>query len=115
MAMYECTQCGDENSCFPQVIVGLNSKIDYGYDGIGLESFIKRYDNLFDNKFKEFALEISKSMGMSVQTIEREYNKEIWNKFNNWLILDGNRGWFCSIECAIKWLANKEALDDYSI
>jgi hypothetical protein len=114
MAMYECTQCGDENSCFPQVIVGLNSKIDYGYDGT-VESFRKRYDNLFERKFREFEIERANSLGMPVEEFNRWHIGDVWDKFSTWLVEDGQRNWFCSIECAIKWLAEREALDDYSI
>src|SRR3972149_4077337 len=100
MAMYECTQCGDENSCFPQVIVGLNSKIDYDYDGIGIESFRKRYNNLFERKFREFEVERANELGISKEAFNRLHIGDVWDKFSRWLVEDGNRGWFCSIECA---------------
>ena len=109
MAMYECTQCGDENSCFPQVIIGLNSKIDYGN-----EEFTEKYNNLFERKFKEFTLDIAEELKIPEDIVSQWHISEVWDRFSGWFV-ENSSAWFCSIECATKWLAEKEALDDYSI
>lgn len=87
MSMYECKQCGEDHCVFPGVLLAINiPDKQYPY-----------HENLFEVKYGEM---VSHNMLQSY---------EGWPIFWNWLGEESGRMlWFCSKECAIKYLQEYE-------
>ena len=106
MSYYECVQCGWDDSCFPQVLVMLNSEIKHNNP-----DYYSKFDNEFENKFKEIVIEVAKENGISCQTLYQVsaggYLKEVYDRYSRWLYNTQHQS-FCSIQCAIDWLTEKE-------
>lgn len=91
MAMFECHQCGAEESNFPGVFLAVNSPI---------KPYPNHHDNVWEQKFNEFSRRLK----------EPEHR---WEAFYNWLCgqnteREGNSKntlkWFCSKKCAMEYL-----------
>lgn len=86
MSMYECAECGNDHATFAQVLMAVNT----------IDSVYPYHETEFEQKFNE----------LWEPTGVEHYDPKGWEKFWSWLG-DKKILWFCSKECAIKYLIKK--------
>jgi len=95
MSMYECENCGSDDSTFPELFLAANTFSK------GKREILDRHDNLFEKKFGEICEEVYKKNNSN----HEHDQSEIWDKFWAWLG-EIKISWFCSKECAIEYIQN---------
>lgn len=91
MAMYECRNCGGEESTWAEVLV-----FPVGKDRFHLQ---------FEKFYAEAERELLAERGYTVPP-ERDVNERAWEKLYRWM--GNNTPWFCSVECAVEYLQKGE-------